>query len=192
MSNKLDKYECIKDGFYIIETEGWNNFSLKKLAKKLKVDSNKIKIMFRNKSEFLSAFSSIIDERVISQLDFEEFKNNKVKDNLFELIMLRFEELNSFKAGLKVLLNDLKKSPCDLKKVTRNVFESMDLFLDIAKGKGNYFVDFIKSNIILMIYSYVFNIWIDDKSKDMNVTMAELDKWLSHAETYSKKINQFF
>ena len=192
MAKKLNKYQCIKDGFYIIENEGWNKFSFEKLAKNLKVDSKTIKIMFRNKIGFLKAFSSMIDEKVIDKLNFEEFKNNKVKDNLFELIMLRFEELNDYKAGLKNLLNDLKNSPFDFKKVTRNIFDSMELFLDIAKGKENYFFDFIKINIIFFIYSYIFNVWLDDKSDDMNVTMAELDKWLSQAEIYSKKINQFF
>ena len=192
MAKKLNKYQCIKDGFDIIENEGWNKFSFEKLAKNLKVDSKTIKVMFRNKIGFLKAFSLMIDEKVIDKLNFEEFKNNKVKDNLFELIMLRFEELNDYKAGLKNLLNDLKNSPFDFKKVTRNVFDSMELFLDIAKGKENYFFDFIKTNIIFFIYSYIFNVWLDDKSDDMNVTMAELDKWLSQAEIYSKKINQFF
>ena len=192
MSKKLNKYQCIKDGFYIIENEGWNKFSFEKLSKKLKVDSNILKIMFKDKIGFLKAFSLMIDEKVIDKLNLEEFKNNKVKDNLFELIMLRFEELNNYKAALKNLLNDLRSSPFDLKKVTRNIFDSMDLFLDIAKGKGNCFFDFIKINIIFIIYSYIFNVWLDDKSKDMNITMAELDKWLSQAEIYSKKINQFF
>ena len=192
MSKKLNKYQCIKDGFYIIENDGWNKFSFEKLANNMKVDSKTIKIMFRNKIGFLKAFSLMIDEKVIDKLDFEEFKNNKVKDNLFELIMLRFEELNYYKAGLKNLLNDLKNSPFDFKKVTRNIFDSMELFLDIAKGKENYFFDFIKINIIFIIYSYTFNVWLDDKSEDMNITMAELDKWLSQAELYSKKINQFF
>ena len=192
MSKKLNKYQCIKDGFYIIENDGWNKFSFEKLANNMKVDSKTIKIMFRNKIGFLKAFSLMIDEKVIDKINFEEFKNNKVKDNLFELIMLRFEELNDYKPGLKNLLNDLKSSPFDFKKVTRNIFDSMELFLDIAKGKENYFFDFIKINIIFIIYSYTFNVWLDDKSEDMNITMAELDKWLSQAEIYSKKINQFF
>ena len=192
MAKKLNKYQCIKDGFDIIENEGWNKFSFEKLAKNLKVDSKTIKIMFRNKIGFLKAFSLMIDEKVIDKLNFEEFKNNKVKDNLFELIMLRFEELNDYKAGLKNLLNDLKNSPFDFTKVTRNVFDSMELFLDIAKGKENCFFDFIKINIIFIIYSYIFDVWLDDKSEDMNVTMAELDKWLSQAEKYSKNISQLF
>ena len=192
MSKKLNKYQFIKDGFYIIENEGWKKFSFEKLARNQKVDSKKVKMMFRNKIGFLKAFSLMIDEKVINKLNFEEFKNNKVKDNLFELIMLRFEELNDYKVGLKNLLNDLKSSPFDFKKVTRNIFDSMELFLDIAKGKENYFFDFIKINIIFIIYSYTFNVWLNDKSEDMNITMAELDKWLSQAEIYSKKINQFF
>ena len=53
-------------------------------------------------------------------------------------------------------------------------------------------MDFIKVNIIFIIYSYVFKVWLDDQSSEMSKTMVELDKWLSKAEFYGKKINEYF
>ena len=67
----------------------------------------------------------------------------------------------------------------------------MDLFLEIANVKNNYLMDFIKVNIIFIIYSYVFKVWLGDQSTEMSKTMAELDKWLSEAEFYGKKINEY-
>ena len=190
VENKKEKLIIL--GFKLIEKKGWKYFSLKSLAKENKSDLESIKIFFKNKSQFLESFSEMIDNKVLANIDKEEFNKNSIKDNLFELIMLRFENLNHYKTGLKILLSDLKKSPVELKKIMKKVLDSMDLFLEIANVKNNYLMDFIKVNIIFIIYSYVFNVWLDDQSSEMSKTMAELDKWLSKAEFYGKKINEYF
>lgn len=190
VENKKEKLIIL--GFKLIEKKGWKYFSLKSLAKENKSDLESIKIFFKNKSQFLKSFSEMIDNKVLANIDKEEFNKNSIKDNLFELIMLRFENLNPYKTGLKILLSDLKKSPVELKKIMKKVLDSMDLFLEIANVKNNYLMDFIKVNIIFIIYSYVFNVWLDDQSSEMSKTMAELDKWLSKAEFYGKKINEYF
>lgn len=190
VENKKEKLIIL--GFKLIEKKGWSYFSLKNLAKENKSDLESIKIFFKNKSQFLESFSEMIDNKVLANIDKDEFNKNSIKDNLFELIMLRFENLNHFKTGLKILLSDLKKSPVELKKIMKKVLDSMDLFLEIANVKNNYLMDFIKVNIIFIIYSYVFNVWLDDQSSEMSKTMAELDKWLSKAEFYGKKINEYF
>ncbi len=190
VENKKEKLIIL--GFKLIEKKGWSYFSLKNLAKENKSDLESIKIFFKNKSQFLESFSEMIDNKVLANIDKDEFNKNSIKDNLFELIMLRFENLNHFKTGLKILLSDLKKSPVELKKIMRKVLDSMDLFLEIANVKNNYLMDFIKVNIIFIIYSYVFKVWLDDQSSEMSKTMVELDKWLSKAEFYGKKINEYF
>jgi len=190
VENKKEKLIIL--GFKLIEKKGWKYFSLKSLAKENKSDLESIKNFFKNKSQFLVSFSEMIDNKVLANIDKEEFNKNSIKDNLFELIMLRFENLNHYKTGLKILLSDLKKSPVELKKIMKKVLDSMDLFLEIANVKNNYLMDFIKVNIIFIIYSYVFNVWLDDQSSEMSKTMAELDKWLSKAEFYGKKINEYF
>ena len=190
VENKKEKLIIL--GFKLIEKKGWSYFSLKSLAKENKSDLESIKIFFKNKSQFLESFSEMIDNKVLANIDKDEFNKNSIKDNLFELIMLRFENLNPYKTGLKILLSDLKKSPVELKRIMKKVLDSMDLFLEIANVKNNYLMDFIKVNIIFIIYSYVFNVWLDDQSSEMSKTMAELDKWLSKAEFYGKKINEYF
>ena len=50
----------------------------------------------------------MIDEKVELNIDIEEFENSDVKDNIFELIMMRFDAMTPFKGGLKKLLMKLK------------------------------------------------------------------------------------
>ena len=45
----------------------------------------------------------MIDIKVEKSFDYEELTNTSVKDNLFELIMLRLEYMQPYKNALKVL-----------------------------------------------------------------------------------------
>jgi len=183
--------ELIKYSFDLIEKEGWNSFSFNKLSKSLNAELNLVKNLLKSKKQLLIIFSEYIDEEVMKNVDINDLKDNSVRDNLFELLMLRFEKLQPFKTSLRILLNDLKSKPGDLKKIYKKIINSLDFYMEISNSKKNFIFDLIKLNSIFLIYSLTFKTWINDESKDMSITMAELDKWLSKAEHYSEKISLF-
>ena len=188
---KNNKAKFIILAFSLIEKKGWNEFSLENLAQIENINLKEIKIIFPYESSLLESFSEMIDEQVIKEVDIDEFNQNSVKDNLFELMMTRFEKLNPFKGALKIIFQELQSQPIILKRLTKKIFDSMDLFLELSNAKNNYIFDILKLNIIFIIYGYTFKVWLDDSSKDMSKTMAEIDKWLSHAENISEKITTF-
>ena len=183
--------ELIKYSFDLIEKEGWSSFSFNKLSKSLNTELNIVKDLLKSKKQLLIIFSEYIDEEVMKNVDINDLKDNSVRDNLFELLMLRFEKLQPFKTSLRILLNDLKSKPGDLKKIYKKIINSLDFYMEISNSKKNFIFDLIKLNSIFLIYSLTFKTWINDESKDMSITMAELDKWLSKAEHYSEKISLF-
>ena len=74
----------------------------------------------------------MIDEKVELNIDVEEFENSNVKDNIFELIMMRFDAMTPFKGGLKKIINEIK-NPIILKEISHNILESMDFYLELLK-----------------------------------------------------------
>ena len=190
--NSNKKISYIKLAFKLIEEKGWNDFSIEKLAKKESIKIEDLKFFFKDETKLIESFSDMIDEQVIREVDLNEFNQNPVKDNIFELIMIRFEKLTPYKKSLDILLKQLKYKPKTLKKLTKKIFNSLDLFLEMSNAKSNYVFDFLKLNIMFIIYGYTFKIWLEDDSEDMGKTMAEVDKWLSEAEGYAKKISPFF
>ena len=185
------KISYIKLAFKLIEEKGWNDFSLEKLAKEESIKMEDLIFFFKDETKLIESFSEMIDEQVIKEVDLNEFSQNPVKDNIFELIMIRFEKLSPYKKSLDILLKQLKHEPKVLKKLTKKIFNSLDLFLEISNAKNNYVFDFLKLNIMFIIYGYTFKIWLEDDSKDMGKTMAEVDKWLSEAECYAKNFSPF-
>ena len=184
MKSSDKKFNLVKSSFNIIEKSGWKSFSLQKLSYAEKIPINEIKIFFKTEITILDEFSKMIDIKVEKSFDYEELTNTSVKDNLFELIMLRLEFMQPYRNALKNIKNSFKSDPLVAKSVAKNVMNSLDFYLELTNAFNDSFLDIFKKKSIFLIYSYIFMIWLEDDSDELSKTMSELDKLL----TFSEKI----
>ena len=61
---------------------------------------------------------------------------------------------------------------------------SLDFYLELTNAFNDSLLDIFKKKSIVLIYSYIFMIWLEDDSDELSKTMSELDKLL----TFSEKI----
>ncbi len=184
MKSSDKKFNLVKSSFNIIEKSGWKSFSLQKLSYAEKIPINEIKIFFKSEITILDEFSKMIDIKVEKSFDYEELTNTSVKDNLFELIMLRLEYMQPYRNALKSIKSSFKSDPLVAKSVAKNVMNSLDFYLELTNAFNDSFLDIFKKKSIFLIYSYIFMIWLEDESDELSKTMSELDKLL----TFSEKI----
>ena len=184
MKSSDKKFKLVKSSFNIIEKSGWKSFSLQKLSYAEKIPINEIKIFFKSEITILDEFSKMIDIEVEKSFDYEELTNTSVKDNLFELIMLRLEYMQPYRNALKSIKSSFKSDPLVAKSVAKNVMNSLDFYLELTNAFNDSFLDIFKKKSIFLIYSYIFMIWLEDDSDELSKTMSELDKLL----TFSEKI----
>jgi len=184
MKSSDKKFNLVKSSFNIIEKSGWKSFSLQKLSYAEKIPINEIKILFKSEITILDEFSKMIDIKVEKSFDYEELTNTSVKDNLFELIMLRLEYMQPYRNALKSIKSSFKSDPLVAKSVAKNVMNSLDFYLELTNAYNDSFLDIFKKKSIFLIYSYIFMIWLEDDSDELSKTMSELDKLL----TFSEKI----
>ena len=184
MKSSDKKFNLVKSSFNIIEKSGWKSFSLQKLSYAEKIPINEIKIFFKSEITILDEFSKMIDIKVEKSFDYEELTNTSVKDNLFELIMLRLEYMQPYRNALKSIKSSFKSDPLVAKSVAKNVMNSLDFYLELTNAFHDSFLDIFKKKSIFLIYSYIFMIWLEDDSDELSKTMSELDKLL----TFSEKI----
>ena len=184
MKSSDKKFNLVKSSFNIIEKSGWKSFSLQKLSYAEKIPINEIKIFFKSEITILDEFSKMIDIKVEKSFDYEELTNTSVKDNLFELIMLRLEYMQPYRNALKIIKSSFKSDPLVAKSVAKNVMNSLDFYLELTNAFHDSFLDIFKKKSIFLIYSYIFMIWLEDDSDELSKTMSELDKLL----TFSEKI----
>ena len=184
MKSSDKKFNLVKSSFNIIEKSGWKSFSLQKLSYAEKIPINEIKIFFKSEITILDEFSKMIDIKVEKSFDYEELTNTSVKDNLFELIMLRLEYMQPYRNALKSIKSSFKSDPLVAKSVAKNVMNSLDFYLELTNAFNDSFLDIFKKKSIFLIYSYIFMIWLEDDSDELSKTMSEFDKLL----TFSEKI----
>ena len=192
MNNSIEtENKYIKKGFDLINDIGWEEFSLEKLSTKEKIPINDLKVFFKCKNSIVDKFSRMIDKNIESKLRIEDFKDSSKKDILFELIMMRFDEMEGFKGSLVKILDVSKNKPLLISIITKNVMNTMDFFLELSDSYNNYAFDFLKKNFLFFIYSITFKTWLSDDTEDLSKTMAELDKLLSTAENFQQKVSSF-
>ena len=184
MKSSEKKFNLIKSSFKIIEESGWKSFSFQKLSYSEKVPIDEIKKFFKSEISILDEFSKMIDIKVEKNFDYEELGSTSVKDNLFELIMLRLEFMQPYRNALKSIKSNFRSDPLIAKSVAKNVMNSLDFYLELTMAFNDSFLDIFKKKSIFLIYSYIFNIWLEDDSEELSKTMSELDKLL----TFSEKI----
>ncbi|MAI29572.1 MAG: hypothetical protein CMP38_05120 [Rickettsiales bacterium] len=189
-STEIEK-NYIKKGFNLINDIGWDEFSIEKLSTLENIPLNELKIYFKCKYSIVDKFSIMIDNNVESKLRIEDFKDSSKKDILFELIMMRFDEMEEFKGSLAKVLDASKNKPLLISIITKNVMNTMDFFLELSNSYNNYAFDVLKKNFLFLIYSITFKTWLSDNTEDLSKTMAELDKLLSTAENFQQKVSSF-
>ncbi len=188
--NKLSKFKIIEEAFLLIDKNGWEDFSLEKLALINNYKIEDLKNFIKNKNSILVEFSKMIDQKVEKNIDFQDFQNSNIKDNIFELVMTRFDVMTPFKRPLKKILLEIQ-NPLILQKISSNVFNSMDFYLEFSNAYENSIFDIFKKKSLFLIYAYCFRIWLDDNSEEQSKTMSELDRLLSVAENFSKRAREF-
>ena len=192
MKTNNREHELIKEAFVVIERVGWDKFSLLDLLKKEKITEKEVNSFFKNKSDVIDKFSIMIDSVVESKINIDDFRISSKKDNLFELIMIRLEEMKIYKKSLKKIIESAKKNPILLSRISNNVMNTMDFYLELTSCYNDTPIDFLKKNTLFFIYSFAFRTWLKDETDDLASTMAELDRLLTMSEMVEKKIKNFF
>ena len=188
--NKLTKKKVIQLSFKLIEKIGWSGFSLEKLSTLEKISLDELKDLIVSKNNVLSEYSKMIDQDVEAIIDIEDFKDSSVKDNLFELLMCRFDSMNKYKKALQKIIES-GKDPILVKNIMCNVMNSLDFYLEFSGAYDGTFFDNFKKKTFLLIYAYCFKIWLKDNSNDLSHTMSELDRLLTISEKFSRKTKDF-
>ena len=190
MNSLETEHKLINNAFKKIEKFGWDDFNIQKFSKDEKISLEKINFFFSTKTILLKKFSKMIDHKVELNLSIQDINSSTIKDNLFELIMLRFEEMQIYKNSLKMIIRSTKDKPILLTQISKNIFNTLDFYLEVARGYDKSILDVFKKNILFLIYSYCFNVWLNDSSRDLSKTMSELDRLLSLAEKFLRKFKE--
>lgn len=180
-------WHIVATALALAREKNWREIRLADIAAAAKISETDLGTHFSSKRAILEAFNTRINNQVIDPAP-GPAAGETIRDQLFELIMARFDALNPHKDALAAILRatvpfDPKTSISGLCAVKR----SMRLSLEKAGDSASGIEKIVKVKALSLLYLRIFYIWLGDESGDMSKTMAALDKALARAEALASR-----
>lgn len=166
----------------------WREITMADIAAVAKLDETELANTFSSKVALLNGFNAHVDKQALKAGGGGE----TIRENLFDLIMARFDHLAPHKAAIENILKaTVPGDPvaglyglCALRK-------SMAATLAAAGETSSGLERKIKVKALSLLYLRIFAIWLKDDSADMAKTMAALDKALARAEGLAQNFGEW-
>ena len=163
---------------------GWRGVSLADIAARAELPLLEVYEAFPSKTAVLLRLIGSTDAAVLSQGP--AASADSPRDRLFDVIMRRFDALQSRRAGTVAILRDLPYDPASLLCLSARLARSMAWMLEAAGISSSGCEGWIKVKGLALVYLDALRVWINDESPDMARTMAAVDRGLRRAEQIAR------
>lgn len=169
---------------------GWAGVTPAAVARAAKVPEASVTRLAQDRIALLRVVGDQIDAQIDYVITSEENQAGaSAKDQLFEVLMARFDILQADRAGYTALIDGVFADPCAVTASARPLLASMARVVRAARGQGlgatnRRVFDTPKVIIISIVYLAVLRVWLNDQSPDLTATMAALDRRLGQAAAF--------
>ena len=181
---KINQEDLIfKDIFGKIASDGWQSIDLEKLSHECDFDVLNVTGGIRDKIGLLVAFSAFIDTTVNQSID-ADLKDDQipVRERLLEALLIRFEALAPYKAGVIKLMKTFLHNPSFVVIGSKSLKLSMEATLAAVGLEAKGIQGAIRVKGMCMIFMSGVCTWSKDNSEDLSATTRILDERLKQTE----------
>lgn len=161
----------------------WREISMADIAEAAKLEPALLAETFASKLAILDAFSRQIDDTVTAGF-LNPSKEETIRDQLFDILMARFDALLPHKKAIKAILREIiPYDPVASAHAMRVLLGSMSRTLGLVGIRAASPLGCLKTQALTVLYLRSFKTWLEDDSTDMAQTMASIDDGLAKAES---------
>ena len=168
----------VNAAFALGAEQGWRKVSVAAAARHAGLDLGQARSTFRCTGAILKKFGQMADAAVLTG----GLTEGSVRDRLFDLLLRRFDYLQTQRAGVLALLKFLPACPPLALALGELDLVSMGWLLEGAGVDATGLRGALKKRGLLLIWAYGIQAWARDESNDLTATMAAVDKALARAE----------
>ena len=177
--------KVIKAAFTLARELGWETVTLKDISDESGISLSEMRNYFDDKTDILVQYNKQLDKKVLASVNGQ---NEPVRDQLFEILMERFDLLNEDRESLKAILSSFKRDPKQVLLSWPHLCRSMSWILEAVGEDTRGIKGAMKVAGLSGVYLKTLKAWIEDDSVDMAATMAALDKSLKTADEWVGRI----
>lgn len=175
------KEAVISASLGLAESMGWANVNLADIAQEAGLNLSELFDIVEDKDDVLVLLGKMIDKRVLEVIG-EPDPAVSPRDQLFDILMERYEILNEYRGGLVAVLESFKFDPKQIVISCPHLARSMSWMLEAAGIDTGGVRGALKVVGLTGVYLKTLRVWKEDESVDMAKVMAALDKDLGRAE----------
>jgi len=164
----------------LTSTKPWGAVLLSDVAQVAGVTLADLHLFFDSKKSILNAFSRRTDVSVLRAVDPEDQAGESPKDRLFDVLMLRFDELQKNKPAAMAIARHFTGDPFGLLAGVKPALRAMHWMLEAAAIDAGGIKGAVRARALGVVWLAAFRVWLDD-GDDMSKTMAELDRRLQQS-----------
>lgn len=180
-SDKSVRQDIIDAALKLSEEQGWAYISVSDIAKEAGMSLAELFDHVDDKTDILCLFGRMIDRKVLDAIG-EPDLSVSPRDQLFDIMMERYEILNEYRKPLLSILESFRFDPKQAVISCPHLARSMAWMLEASGIETPGIRGAIKVAGLTGVYLKVLRVWKDDESSDLGKVMAALDKDLGRAE----------
>jgi AcrR family transcriptional regulator len=178
--HKVDQSELIAEAaLFLAGKSGWARLTLSEIAKKAGLPVKAVTSRFKNTWEILAWILAKVEKDVQSEV--EENLGDNWRDNLFEILMARFDNAQRHREAFAAILPSLLESPKAARYFVRPFLRTMRGTTRLA-GLPRTALAPLHLAAFSALYVSVVDAWSRDDTPDLSRTMAAVDKRLEMFE----------
>ncbi len=170
--------KLIEHAFAIAAQGGWKGVTVIAAARGAGLPLDRARIRFPARSAILLRFGQRADALALEEAP----DTGPVRERLFDLLMRRFDALQTHRIGVLALLHGLPTDPATALLLGAATARSMEWMLQAAGVKTAGIGGVFATKGLVAVWLYALAAWQRDDSADLSTTMAALDRALSRAE----------
>lgn len=156
---------------------GWPDVSIADAARAAGVPLGLARARFPGRGAVLLRFGVMADQAALANVSMAETP----RERLFDMLMSRFDVLQSHRAGVLALLAALRTDPGTGMLLYGATLRSMKWLLDGAGIPSTGLVGALRVHGLQALWLYAVRAWEGDESADLSATMAAVDRGLDRA-----------
>lgn len=161
----------------------WEDFSLTDVANRAGITLAQFRDHFPSKGAVLAAWSRQIDKQVLEGSS-DDLIGEPAKERLFDVLMRRLDAMAPHKDALDGILEWTRHDPAAALALNGLAINSMRFMLEAAGIDSEGAVGALKLQGLVLAWTRVLRVWLDDRDPSQGETMAALDRELSRGETF--------
>jgi AcrR family transcriptional regulator len=165
--------------FEMAADHGWHRMSIAGAARRAGLALDRARLRFPHRGAVLVRFGREADRLALTAAT----RDAPVRDQIFDMLMRRFDALQTHRTGVLALFRALPAKPHLALMLTCANLYSMGWILEAAGVSTMGPIGQLRRKGLLAVWLWAVRAWRNDETVDLSVTMAALDHALTRAET---------